>query len=46
MSGSAIDQSREPWTVRIGELGEPNVSYPAPKRLAVTTAWFIASTFR
>lgn len=43
--GPVIDTSTQPWTVLVGELGDPNVNYPAPTRLNVRKAWFIASTF-
>jgi hypothetical protein len=40
---SAIDTSGPVWTVRVGELGRPDVDYPPPTQMAVTRAWFIAS---
>lgn len=41
----AIDTSSDTWTVLVGELSATNEAMPPPERMAVTRAWFIASTF-
>jgi hypothetical protein len=40
-----IDASGPSWTVQVGELGSPDIDYPAPTRMTVRRAWFIASSF-
>ena len=37
---SAIDRSGPVWVVRLGELGPRDTPFEAPRRHAVTTAWF------
>ena len=38
-----VNRSTPLWTVLLGELGDPQTSYPAPRKVGVATAWFIAA---
>ena len=42
-AASAVDRGAATWTVRLGLVGNPDVSYPAPARVPVRRAWFVAS---
>ena len=39
-SAGAIDRSAPVWTVKVGRLGAPGESLPAPATVNVATAWF------
>ncbi len=39
-SAGAIDRSAPVWTVKVGRLGAPGESLPAPVTVNVVTAWF------
>jgi hypothetical protein len=36
----AIDRSQPLWTVKVGDLGNPETQFPPPQIHMVTTAWF------
>lgn len=38
-AGTCIDRSSPVWTVKVGQLGAPDVVLPPPATRAVTTAW-------
>jgi hypothetical protein len=38
-AGTCIDRSSPVWTVKVGQLGEPNAAFPPPQTRAVTSAW-------
>lgn len=42
-SGSTLDTSTQPWTVRVGELGSPQTDYPPPKTVKVRKALYISA---
>lgn len=41
--GSSVDTSTQPWTVRVGEIGDPRTNYPPPKTVKVRKAFFITT---
>lgn len=40
---SAVNTSAQPWTVRVGEIGDPRTDYPPPKTAKVRYAFFITT---
>lgn len=38
-AGTCIDRSSPAWTVKVGQLGEPDAVLPPPATRTVTTAW-------
>jgi hypothetical protein len=42
-SADAIDRSAPVWTVKVGRLGAPGESLPAPTTVSVATAWFASN---
>lgn len=39
-AGTCIDRSSAVWTVKVGQLGAPDVPLPPPQTRAVSSAWF------
>jgi hypothetical protein len=39
----AVNTSAQPWTVKVGELGDPRTDYPPPKIAKVRKAFFITT---
>ncbi|GAB6902365.1 hypothetical protein [Kineosporia succinea] len=44
--GHGVNRSRAVWTVRVGEVGGGDETFPAPKRYQVRKAWFIRNDIR
>lgn len=40
---AAVNTSAQPWTVRVGELGDPQTAYPPPKTVKIRRAFFITT---
>ncbi|GAB3250742.1 hypothetical protein [Kineosporia babensis] len=44
--GHGVNRSKPLWSVRVGEVGDGDVAYPAPKRYKVKKAWFIHNNIK
>jgi hypothetical protein len=38
-AGRRIDRSSSVWTVKVGQIGQPDTAFPPPQTRAVTAAW-------
>lgn len=42
--GAVIDDTSPVWTVRVGELGDPDQTFPSPETIRVRRVWYIVSS--
>ena len=41
--GSLVDTSTQPWTVKVGEIGDPQINYPPPKTVKVRKVLYVST---
>jgi pimeloyl-ACP methyl ester carboxylesterase len=41
--GSFVDTSTQPWTVKVGEIGDPQTNYPPPKTVKVRKVLYVST---